>query len=261
MGIHRICRISGVAAGVVAMVVFAACGDDPAADSDGGPMSPEELAAVLVTAEDLGEGWSVLEGPEASTGAEPGVVTDETREMLPRIEFCAEASEESTAAADAASALDWAAFRQLNLATETEMSQPSDPEPGTRQPPQHDLVFVQEFLISADATEVEETYDALASGIEACWGVVTTYPDGERGRSTALEVPAIGDDRVGSREVVLEPGPARRTAKWDIRNVLARDGEVLIGITIAEITTAKVEPVLDDAAIEEIITTISAKLP
>ena len=115
--------------------------------------------------------------------------------------------------------------------------------------------------MSQDAATVTETYDALAAGIEACWDEVTTYPDGEVGRSESFEVQAIGDDRTGTREIVTEPGPARRARTWDLRYVIARDGDVLLGITIAEITTPKVESILDDATIEEIITTIADKLP
>lgn len=249
----RSCRC-GVALVAAMLLALAACGDETTTVSGQAGASPEDLAAVLVTPEDLGEGWSVTPDPE--TGGTSGVVSEEMRDMLPRIQFCGKASAEAVAAAKS---LRWDAFRQLNLATETEMSQPTSPEPGER--PEHDLVFVQEFLMSGDPAEVEATYDALESGVRACWGERTVTEDGEKDRTLRLRVPAVGEDRVGTRDIVTEPGPGRHAAKWDLRSVLARDGEVLFSIMVAEVTTPKVEPVLDEAAVADIVTTIADKLP
>lgn len=251
--ILRSCRRSVAIASAV-LLTLAACGNETTTSSTGAGTSSEELAASLVTAEDLGDGWSVTPDPE--TGETSGVVSEEVRDKLPRIQLCEKASAEAVAAAKA---LRWEAFRQLNLATETESSQPATPKPG--QPPQHDLVFVQEFLMSGDPADVQATYDALESGIRACWGERTVTEDGEKDRTLRLRVPAVGEDRVGTRDIVTEPGPGRRAATWDLRSVLARDGEVLFSIMVAEVTTPKVDPVLDDAAVADIITTIADKLP
>lgn len=83
---------------------------------------------------------------------------------------------------------------------------------------------------------------------------------GRRGRSQSLDVPDVGDARVGTREVVEEPGD--KPATWDIRNVLVRDGAVLVAVTVAEIVAGdQIEPTLDDSDVEDIITTIADKLP
>jgi hypothetical protein len=247
-----------VAALAAIVLVLPACGSEPAKDTGGGIMSAKELAAVLVAPKDLGGGWSTVTVPESEGGNDSGIVTDKNRGLIPKIEFCDKASKESS---KAAAALDWKAFRQLNYATETPTASPSEREPGDRTRPQHHIVFVQEFLMSGETGQVEKAYDALAAGVEDCWGEETKYPDGEVGNSSSFEVPAIGDDRIGTRELVKEPGPAQQSATWDIRNVIARDGDVLLGITVAEITTEKVKPMLDDARIGEIVTTIADRLP
>ena len=70
----------------------------------------EQLASVLVTDGDYEGTWTVNVPPDAQMGAS-GVVTEEQQAMLPRIELCDKASEESRAAAEA---LRWQAFRQLD---------------------------------------------------------------------------------------------------------------------------------------------------
>lgn len=250
-------RIRAAVALAALVLALPACGDEPAEDSGAGPASPQELAAVLVAPEDLGEGWSVVNYPDSGAELASGVVTEETSKMLPQFEFCDAASEESDAAADA---LQWVAFRQLDYDTGTETAPPTSRGPDDQARPEHHLVFVQEFLLSAPAADVEQTYDALAPGVEACWGETTEYPDGEVGSSTRLEVPDVGDDRIGTRELVEEPGPADRSATWDLRTVIARDGDVLLVIMVAEITTPGVQPMLDDATVDGYLTTIVDKL-
>lgn len=228
-------------------LLLASCGGESGTDSGTGPgtgavHNPEQLAAALVVPGDLGDGWAVQQPPEEADRVGPGVVTDDQRDKLPRIEFCPEAS---TGATEAAEGLEWQAFTQLNL--------------DTGQPRRH-LVFVQEFLLSDEAARVAETYDDLESGITACLRQTTEYPDGEVGRSQSLDVPDVGEARVGTREVVEEPGD--KPATWDIRNVLVRDGAVLMAVTVAEIVAGdQIEPTLDDSDVEDIITTIADKLP
>ena len=72
--------------------------------------TPEQLASVLVTEDDFDGEWTVNVPPDAEDGVS-GVVPAEQQEMLPRIDFCDKASEESRAAAKA---LRWQAFRQLD---------------------------------------------------------------------------------------------------------------------------------------------------
>ena len=239
------------------LVALSSCAEE--STPDGQPESDSsaaaEVAALLVTAEDLGDRWSELV-PDPDVSFEDGVVTDENREWLPRLEFCPAASAESQ---EAARNLPWQAFRQLNY--DTGMAQPTaEPTPGSP-PMQHHLVFLQEFLLRGDADDIEETYAALAAGMEACTDQTIEYPDGEIGRGEPFDVPALGDGSTGTRQLVAEPGAARRAATWDLRNVLVRDGEYLVSLSFAEITSPKVEPQFDDAAVEQLVETVDAKLP
>jgi hypothetical protein len=263
----RIRRSSGAARTVtlaLATALLVACGGDGGTtdDTDAGaaPPTPEELASsVLLTAEDLGEGWSENSPPDDLL--EDGVVTDEAREMLPRIVFCSKASADSSAAAEA---LEWQAFRQLNLATETDPAYPEEPEPeepGDPGPRSHDLVFVQQFLLADDAGTVTETYDALAAGMDACRGEVNEYPDGEVGRTVPFSAPPAGEAQTTTRELVKEPGPAGRAGLWDLRMLLARDGEVLVALTVGEVRTPDVPRTLHRDDVDRIVITMAEKLP
>ena len=136
----------------------------------------------------------------------------------------------------------------------------AEPTPGSP-PMQHHLVFLQEFLLRDDAAGVEETYAALAAGMEACTGQTNQYPDGETGQSEPLDVPSVGDEATGTREIVSEPGPARRAAAWDLRTMLVRDGEYLLSVTFAEIRSPGVERQFGAAAVEHLVETVAAKLP
>ena len=57
--------------------------------------SAEDLAAALVTVDDLEGDWEVNLGPDDAAMDESGVVPEEARPLLPSIELCEEASAES----------------------------------------------------------------------------------------------------------------------------------------------------------------------
>jgi hypothetical protein len=246
-------RRTGLVA-VLLGLVLAGCGQGstPAEQADIDTATPEGLAAALVTPADLGANWSVTQMPDFPELSDTGIVSDEAQRMLPRMEPCDKAGDEEQAVADD---LEWDAFRQLDLHTGTPTGSPS---PGT--PPVHHLVFAQEFLGSGTVDETEATYDALVSGGDACLGTEKT-PDGETVRTTGLTVPDLGDASHGWRSVVTEPGPAGRTATWDLRQVLVRDGGVLLMAQVAEITTPGVDTVVDDAEVGSILGTMVDKLP
>ena len=249
-------RSRRLAAAVVALLVLglAGCGgsDEVGQEPSGTePPTPEQLAAALVVPEDLGAGWSVTRMPDSDTDVD-GVVSEEDAAKLPQVQFCEKAGD---TAVQAAEDLRWHAFRQLELATET----PTEP-PSPGEPPVHHLVFVQEFLTSTAADEVETTYAALAAGSAACLGRHTTK-DGETIVSTRLAVPDLGDASHGWRDLVTEPGPPAHRAVWNLREVLVRDGEVLMMATVAEIASPGVPTVVDDAEAASIMTTMADKLP
>lgn len=241
-------------AGALLALTLSGCGQDstPREPSATEAVTPERIASALVVETDLGADWSVTRMPDFPELSETGVVSDEVQEMLPRMQPCEKADAEAQSVAED---LEWDAFRQLDLATGTPTGSPS---PGT--PPVHHLVFVQEFLASGEADATGATYDALVAGGDACLGTEVT-PDGEKVRTTGLTVAGLGDESHGWRNLVIEPGPAGRSATWDLRQVLVRDGGVLLMAQVAEITTPGVSTVLDDAKVESILQTMVDKLP
>ena len=240
--------------GVLLGLALAACGQGstPEEQAATDAVTPEGLAAVLVTPADLGADWSVTQMPDFPELSDTGVVSDEAQRMLPRMQLCDAAGDVAQEAADT---LEWSAFRQLDLSTGTPTEPPS---PGL--PRVHHLVFAQEFLASGEPDVMEATYDALVAGADACLGTEKT-PDGETVRTTELDVPELGDASHGWRDLVTEPGPAGRSATWDLRQVLVRDGGVLLMTQVAEITSPRVATVLDDARVEAMLQTMVDKLP
>lgn len=232
-GIRRV-----LAAALLVVLPLAACGTDDDGGEGGSVPSGKDLVDMLVTGDVLGDGWAELDLPEDM--GDVGLVTEENRDLVPRMDLCDQAPAESQkTVAD----LEWEAFTQYGYETGDERH----------------LVFVQEFLRSDSEATVRATYDDLAAGIRACEGQVETSPDGEQITQSGLEVPELGEDRIGMRLDVSEPGD--RSATWDIRNVLARDGTVLLGLTVVEIVTPGTERVLDEEEVDALMTRVADQLP
>jgi hypothetical protein len=249
---HRRRRSEGVVL-LLWVALLVACGEDttePETASGGRPAA--EVAALLVAPESLGEGWSTLVDPGGDVDFETGIVTDDNRSYLPRVEVCPNADED---AAKAATQVEWQAFRQYTY--DTGMPEVTEPTPGVR--PQHHLVFVQEFLLSDDQASVAETYDALAAGFAACPSGETTSPDGETIITRPMTAPEVGDAATALRTTVTEPGGGGGPV-WDLRNVIWRDADLLVAVTVAEIASPKIERVLDEAAVQGILDAIEGAL-
>ena len=204
-------------AAVAALVLGAAsCGSD---DTAATPPTAEELAATLVTVDDYEGDWTVNAGPDDSIDMSTGVVPDEMQDLLPRLDFCDEASDESRAAAEE---VQWQAFRQLDLTVEDPI-RPPDRE--------GHMVSVQQYLTAADPAEIEATFDVLRDGMEACLGDIAA---GEEGPGTAVEmtIPEVGDDRYG---VLLTFEEAGGWAEWRLHPALVRQGPVLMSMQVMDI--------------------------
>jgi hypothetical protein len=224
-----------VVVALLASLALTGCGASKKATVDSGP-SARELAASLVEDADLGTGWKVFTPPEGYGSV--GVVTEKTRAMVPRMDFCAKAS---SASRKAATGLKWEAFTQHHYTTGSDRH----------------LVFLQEFLLSDRASDVRRTFDLLAAGNRACAGDSSVTPDGETITQGPLDLPALGQDRLGSRQTVAEPGD--NPTIWDLRSVVVRDGTVLIGITFAEVVAPGVPKIFSDAQAADLITTVVRK--
>ena len=242
-----------------AILLLGACageGPDSASPSSSGTptssqatvLTAEELAAALVTEDDYDGRWTVNVPPGSQGAAAPGVVTESQQEMLPSIDFCPRASEESRAAAEA---LRWQAFRQLDQSEEN----PIDLARGDRV---GHMIFVQEFLMSGDPAEVEKTFDALRDGMRACQGKIPAGEEGP-GRSEPMTIPVVGDDRYGELTTVEEAGGG---AYWLLHSSLVRQGPVLMNLQVVDIVVGKgMQPVFTTEDIGTFVTTAVEKLP
>jgi len=199
------------------LVGGAGCGDD---EPQAGVPSAEELAVTLVTPEDFEGEWTVNAGPEGTEQPVSGVVPEDLQELLPTMELCDRASIESR---EAAEALRWTAFRQLDLDVEDPIEPPQDRE--------GHVVFAQEFLTSGDPADIEVTFDLVREGMEACLG---DFVEEEEGPGTIVEmaVPDVGDDGYG---VLITMEEAGGWAEWRIHNALVRVGPVLMMFDVVDV--------------------------
>lgn len=220
--------------------------NDKATSSQGAVPTVEELASALVTEDDYAGQWTVNVPPDSQM-ATPGVVPDNQQELLPRIELCAKASEESRSVADA---LRWQAFRQLDQSEED----PIDMAGGDRV---GHLIFVQEFLLTGDPAEVEASFNALRDGMRACQGRIPAGEEGP-GKSEPMIIPEVGDDRYGELTTLQEAGGG---AYWLLHNSLVRQGPVLMDLQVVDIVMGKgVQPAFTTEDIDAFLTTAVEKL-
>jgi len=212
-----------VIGGVVVALAGGGCGGD---DSTESVPTVDELAASLLAPNDMDGTWSVTV-PDADVDLS-GVVTDEMREMLPKMELCAGASDEARAAVDG---LSWDAFMQLELETDDPI-QPPDDRTGH-------MIFLQEFLTATDSAVTTETFDLLRDGIEACLGEIEAGEEGP-GFAEPMEIPELGDDSYGVLTTVEEAGG---WAEWRLHQIIVHDGPVLLDLVVTDIRAGDgVEP-------------------
>ena len=167
----------------------------------------EQLASVLVTADDYDGTWTVNVPPDAQDAAS-GVIAEAQQAMLPRIELCDKATEESRAAAEA---LRWQAFRQLDQSEADPIDVPADRV--------GHMIFVQEFLRSGDPADIEATFTALRDGMQACQGEIPAGDEGP-GKSEPMIIPDVGEDRYGDLTTIGEAvvaGTGCCTTPWCVR--------------------------------------------
>lgn len=221
------------------------CGSDDAGDSHSAAVpTAEQLAARLLTAADLAGTWTVNPGPDDAPMPASGVVTDEARAMMPKLELCPAASAESRAAA---ADVRWTAFCQLDMTPDDPIVPPADRT--------GHMVFVQEFLFAADEATITSTFELLRDGMHACLGPVDTGDEGP-GTATEMTVPAVGDDRYGVLTTVQEAG---RGGEWLLHDTLVREGSVLMMIDVVDIHIG-VGPLFTSDDVATIVTAATERL-
>ncbi len=227
-------RFAGVFACLFTLgLVVASCGDD----TDTTPRTAEQLAASLLAPTDLTGTWTPHQAPDQAPdeASIDGVVSDEQQDMLPRMDLCDKASD---SAREAVSALQWKAFRQLDLTVDDPIDPPADRS--------GHIVFAQEFLTSGDIDDITASFDQIRVGSDACLG---DFPAGEEGPSTAatMVMPSLGDDRFA---VLTTMGEAGGWAVWRLHQMVVREGSTLMAFLVVEIHSTDTEPLYsnDDIA-------------
>jgi hypothetical protein len=214
-------------------LVVASCGDD----TDTTPRTAQQLAGSLLAPADLTGTWTPHQAPDQAPdeASIDGVVSDEQQDMLPRMDLCDKASD---SAREAVSALQWKAFRQLDLTVDDPIDPPADRS--------GHIVFAQEFLTSGDIDDITASFDQIRVGSDACLG---DFPAGEEGPSTAatMVMPSLGDDRFA---VLTTMGEAGGWAVWRLHQMVVREGSTLMAFLVVEIHSTDTEPLYsnDDIA-------------
>ena len=239
MGWAAALRSTGLVAALLVAPSFAACGGGTAAPPAGG----ENLVGMLVSADGLDGGWAL------DQGTKNGHVPD-LEGWGPQPFVCDEAGDGPRTPAE----VRWEATRAWVFAGRP-TTVPAGRAPWTYE------VRVQEYLLAGSASTTRKTYDAFASSMTAC---ASAMPGPHySGRTTAVELPAVGDARTGIETSFLGKGTGRFIG--DDRTVLVLDGTVLMAVTLSERDYVDgrpwlPEPQIDDVELGAIVTTMADKL-
>lgn len=247
-------RVLGVTATTALALTLAACGsadgggDGGGGDAAGAVPAAEVLADLLVTPEDLEGDWLLDEAFAEWPDGQPGVIPQDQQGMMPTIDLCDAASEESRAAAEG---LEWQVFTQLNMDI-PEITRTAEGQVGN-------MVAVQEYMLAGEVSDIEATFAALRDGIDACIDVPTEMEEGTV-TSERLDVGEIGDDRIATR-TVLDDRSGGGVVLWTGNDAIVRIGTILWSVNVIElIAGADAEPVLDADEIQSIIDTAAEKI-
>jgi hypothetical protein len=98
--------------------------------------------------------------------------------------------------------------------------------------------------------------------MQACMGDQPVGEGGETILSEPLDLPAVGEDRLGELDTAVEGPPDDPDwSTWYLNNAFVRDGPVLIWVDVAEISAGEgVGIELSRSEIDAIITTAAAKV-
>jgi hypothetical protein len=119
-----------------------------------------------------------------------------------------------------------------------------------------DEVSVEQYLWTDDSGALDALLLELKTAFADCDGVEWDY-FGEKMQLDGIEVPPVGDDRVGVRQSGPTTDDVIETAR-----AYVREGEVLVIVRVEERRDSADSPqVVDKATFDEIVTTAVSKLP
>lgn len=224
----------------IALFLLAGCG--------GAARSTEELSDALLTVGDLSGEWTENRSqPDAPDGTLPptGIIPEAQRDMVPTVELCDAAAAEGRSAADA---IRWQVFRRFEMTPADPFDPPSDRE-GHR-------IFLQQFMMSDDASELVKITADLFPAIEACLGDI---PAGEEGPGTAtkVDISSGADEQIAVLTQVEEAGGR---GQWFIYNAVVRKGSVLMSVTLGDVFIGDLQPEVDVDDFDAIVADAVAKL-
>lgn len=222
-----------------AVLAFAGCSDDSTATTDSAPREStaatgqvpdaRQLAAMLLSEDDLDGGWSV--NPWGLPPTDRGSIGFGEGKFAQLV--CEDAPEDFRAAEER---LHWQAFVHLDHAA--------------------DEVSIEE-LLWAEPRAAESLYATLAGGFDACMGSADL--DGAGGTETRepLAVPEVGDERTGVVIRREEPGGE----SWILYGALVRHGPVLMYTqAVVPVDGQDVEPEFGGEQFEQVIRTMADKV-
>lgn len=229
---------------VVAAVAFTLVGCAESTTSPKLVLSPQQLADDLLVADDLDGDWKLNAMPDGVDLSTTGIIDDSNRDKLPQLQVCDTASQASR---DALGSIEWGAFRQIDKTVDDPIKPPADRE--------GHMIFVQEWLASGDADELESLFGDVSTAVTECLGDI---PAGEEGPGTVtqVEIEPIGDEHVAALTQFEEAGGI---GTWNIYSVFVRTGTVLVGMTAVDIVLGDLEPELKLQDLDAILATALSK--
>ena len=196
----------------------------------GEPRSTTELSDALLTVSDLHGAWTEnRQRPDSPDSTMPatGIIPDDQRDMLPTIELCDAAS---AAGRSAAESLKWDVFRQFDMTPADPFDPPTDRE-GHK-------IFLQEFMLSNDASDLVKVTADLFPAMEACLGDI---PAGEEGPGTAtkINISSGADEQIAVLTQIEEAGGG---GQWFIYNAIVRKSSVLMWVMLGDVFIGDLQP-------------------
>lgn len=214
----------------------------------GEPRSAEDLSDALLTVGDLSGEWTENRGqPDSPDGTMPasGIVPDDQRDKLPTVELCDAAPADGKAAADS---IEWEVFRQFDMTPADPFDPPSDRE-GHK-------IFLQQFMVSDDASDLVKVTADLFPAIEECLGDIPAGEEGP-GVATKIDISSGGDEQIAVLTRVEEAGGR---GQWYIYNAVVRKGSVLMSVMLGDVYIGDLQPEVDLEDFDAIVATAVDKL-
>jgi hypothetical protein len=201
--------------------------------------SPEELGTALLTADDIGSGWTeeqrvVAEArPEGMTAMDPGMWCPEAEDVPDELDSLL---------------ADGGAFVELRS---------GEPTRTTGSASARSFHGVSEQLWSGSGAEA--FVEAAAAGFEACTGETWAVDQDATASVAALVGDELGDDSTMALVTYVTPGPDGDYA-WHGRQLVVRFGDTVMVLQELDVQLVDSEPFFTDAGWQRIVDTAAERI-